>query len=152
LCSPGDRLLGQGIRFVIAGGSVALLYITVTTILSDVLGLPFEAALVIGFITSICAHFTLQRYFVWVHRVDFALSVRMQALRYMVLAGCQYALTAASTAVLPGALHVHVEIVYLATVAAVTPTAFILFRHGIFHPQAAKDHPEVPESPPFPMG
>jgi putative flippase GtrA len=145
-------VLGQAIRFAIAGASVALLYIAITTILSDVAGLPFEAALVIGFTASICAHFTLQRYFVWVHLVDFALSVRMQTLRYLILAGCQYALTAASTAVLPGVLHLQVEIVYLGTFVVVTPTAFLLFRHGIFHPQAAEDHPQVPDSPPFPVG
>jgi putative flippase GtrA len=144
-------VLGQGLRFGIAGASVALLYVAVTTILSDAVGLPFEVALVIGFTASICTHFTLQRYFVWLHHGDFALSVRVQALRYLLVAGCQYGLTAASTAVLPGVLDVRVEIVYLATFAVVTPTAFVFFRRGIFHPQALEEHPEVADSPPSPV-
>ncbi len=129
-------MTGQGIRFAVAGGTVALLYLTVTTVLADVVGLPFQVALVLGFSASIATHFTLQRYFVWVHHEEFALSLRTQAARYLVLAAAQYGLTAAATAILPRALHIDTELVYLATFAVITPTSFVLFRHRVFHPES----------------
>jgi putative flippase GtrA len=135
LRSPEAGLPGQGIRFAFVGAGVALLYLTLTTVLADVVGLPFELALVLAFSISIAVHFALQRHFVWVHHEEFALPIRAQALRFLVLAGIQYGVTAASTAVLPGALHVDTELVYLATFAVVTPATFIIFRHRVFHPE-----------------
>jgi putative flippase GtrA len=136
LRSPEHGLRGQGLRFVLVGGTVAAVYLVLTTILATVVGLPFELALVLAFATSITLHFALQRHFVWVHHEDFALSLRSQAARFLLLAGLQYGITAASTAVLPGALHVRTEFVYLATFCVVTPATFLLFRHRVFHPQS----------------
>src|SRR5207245_11121038 len=93
--------LGQGVRFVIAGCVVGLVYLGTTTGLADVVGLPFQAALAIGFWIALAVHFTLQRLFVWRHAEQFALSVRHQVARYLLAAGAQYGLTAASTALLP---------------------------------------------------
>jgi putative flippase GtrA len=129
-------LLGQGARFALAGGTVMVVYLTTTTVLADVAGLPFQVALVIGFCVGLMVHFTLQRTFVWVHAQEFALPLRHQAVRYLTVAGIQYGLTAASTAVLPAALHLPTELVYLATVAVITATNFVVFRHGIFHAAA----------------
>jgi len=128
-------LLGQGTRFAIAGATVTMVYLTTTTVLADVAGLPFELALAIGFCVSVMVHFTLQRRFVWVHAEEFALPLHHQAARYLTVAGIQYGLTAASTAVLPRALGLPTEIVYLATVAVITATNFVVFRNGIFHPK-----------------
>jgi putative flippase GtrA len=133
LRSPGSGLIGQGVRFGIAGGTVALVYLSTTTILADVFGIPFQAALAIGFCVGLMVHFTLQRTFVWVHDEDFALPLRHQAGRYLVVAGIQYGLTAASTSLLPPILDVPTEVVYLATVAVIVSINFIVFRHGIFH-------------------
>jgi putative flippase GtrA len=129
-------LLGQGTRFAIAGATVMVVYLTTTTVLADVAGLAFELSLAIGFCVSVMVHFTLQRRFVWVHAEAFALSLHHQAARYLTVAGIQYGLTAASTAVLPRALGLPTEIVYLATVAVITATNFVVFRNGIFHPKA----------------
>ena len=134
LRSPELGLPGQGIRFLMVGGTVALVYLALTTILATVVGLPFELALVLAFGTSIALHFTLQRHFVWVHHERFALSLRSQAARFLVLAGVQYGITALATGVLPGVLHVRTEYVYLATFAVVTPATFLIFRHRVFHP------------------
>jgi putative flippase GtrA len=134
-------LLGQGTRFAIAGATVMVVYLTTTTVLADVAGLPFELALAIGFCVGLMVHFTLQRRFVWVHAEEFALPLRHQAARYLVVAGIQYGLTAASTAVLPRALGLPTEVVYLATVAAITATNFVVFRNGIFHPKETMSDP-----------
>lgn len=141
LRSHESGLLGQGARFVLAGGTVMLVYLTTTTVLADVVGLPFQVALAVGFCVGLIVHFTLQRTFVWAHEEEFALPLHHQAARYLSVAGVQYGVTAASTSLLPGALGAPTEIVYLATVAAVTATNFLVFRHGIFHPKAALANP-----------
>jgi putative flippase GtrA len=133
LRGPESGLLGQGVRFVLSGGTVALVYLATTTILAEVFGTPFQVALAIGFCFGLIVHFTLQRMFVWADRAEFALPLRQQVARYLVVALCQYGVTAASTAVLPSALGISAELVYLATVAVVLCTNFLVFRHGIFH-------------------
>jgi putative flippase GtrA len=140
LRSPRSGLTGQLVRFGLAGGLVTLVYLAVTTVLSQIIGLPFQIALAIGFVCAISLHFTLQRLFVWVHEDGFALPFRRQVGRYLLMALAQYGGTAASTAVLPGALGVDTEIVYLATMAIVTTTGFIVMRFIIFHgsPPAAQ--------------
>jgi len=131
--SPGSGLLGQLVRFGLAGGLVTLLYLTVTTVLSQVVGLPFEIALIIGFVSALLLHFTLQRLFVWKHSDGFALRVSRQVRRYLLMAGSQYGLTALSTAILPQALGLPTEVVYLATMVVVTGTGFLVMRFVIFH-------------------
>ena len=129
--SPDSGLQGQGIRFAIAGGAVAVLYIAVTTTLADVFGAPFQVALIVGFGMAVIAHFTLQRLFVWVHHADFALPLHRQAARYLVAAGAQYGVTAAATAFLPGALGAPVTAVYLVAVAVCSTLNFLVFRLGV---------------------
>jgi putative flippase GtrA len=133
LLSPRSGLLGQLVRFGMVGGLVTLFYLTVTTVLYKVAGLPFQAALAIGFAFSLLLHFTLQRLFVWVHYEGFALPFRGQVGRYLTMAGSQYAITVASTALLPGALGVSTEVVYLVTMAVVTTAGFLIMRFIIFH-------------------
>jgi len=118
---------------------VTLVYLASTTLLATVVGLPFEAALAIGFVIAISAHFTLQRLFVWTHHEEFALPLRHQVARYLLAASVQYGITAASTAVLPSALGLPTEVVYLATAAVVLCTNFLVFRNGIFHPKPADE-------------
>jgi len=79
---------------------------------------------------------------VLVHYEGFALPFRGQVGRYLAMAGTQYAITVASTAVLPGALGVSTEIVYLATMAVVTGAGFVLMRFVIFHADSDALDPE----------
>lgn len=125
-------LAGQGLRFLISGGFVALVYTGTTSLLAEVLGVPFQVAIPIGFTIGLATHFTLQRVFVWTHAEGFALPLGHQLARYLALAAVQYGLTALSTAVLPTALGVATEIVYLATVAVISLSNFALFRLHVF--------------------
>jgi hypothetical protein len=68
-----------------------------------------------------------------VHHSEFALGLRSQVRRYLVVACLQYALTAAATAVLPSALDLPVTPVYFATVLALASMNFVIFGGGIFH-------------------
>ena len=65
LRSPG--LLGQGVRYVLAGGTGVAVYVTTTIGLADVVGVPFQVALAIGFSAGLVVQFTLYRLFVWSH-------------------------------------------------------------------------------------
>jgi putative flippase GtrA len=143
LLSSHSGLLGQLVRFGMVGGLVTLFYLTVTTVLYKVAGLPFQVALAIGFAFSLLLHFTLQRVFVWVHANGFALPFRGQVGRYLLMAGTQYGITVASTAVLPDALGISTELVYLATMAVVTIAGFLLMRFVIFHADPAVDAARV---------
>jgi putative flippase GtrA len=131
------------VRFALAGGTVALVYVTTTILLSEVVGVRFQLALAIGFCVALIVHFTLQRLFVWTHHEEFALPLHHQAGRYLISAGVQYGVTVASTALLAPALGVSHEIVYLVTVAVLLVINFLVFRHGIFHAKATtpeRDH------------
>jgi putative flippase GtrA len=135
LRSPDSGLLGQGARFAIAGATVWIVSTSVTLGLAAG-GLPFEAALAIGFSVGLVVHFTLQRFFVWVHHEDFALAFHHQLGRYLAVAATQYATLAAATGILPGLVGLPDSVVYLATMATIVCLNFLVFRNGVFH---AKD-------------
>ena len=124
---------GAGLRFVLSGATVAFVYTATTLLLADVVGLPFEVALVTGYAVGLATHFTLQRLFVWVHAAGFALPLHHQLWRYLLLAGVQYAATAAAVGVLPRTLGVRTEAVYLSSAVLLAVANFLLFRTRVFH-------------------
>jgi putative flippase GtrA len=126
-------IIGQAKRFVLAGGLVAVVNLLTTTVLALVVGLPFQLALSGGLCLSLLLHFTLQRIIVWRTRDGYALSLRRQAGRYLLVAGIVYAATSATTRWLSPVVGLPKEIVYVATVAIFTVTNFVLFRRRIFH-------------------
>lgn len=130
--SPRWGVRGQMVRFALAGTVVAIVYLGVTTVLHDALGVRFQVALASGFVTGVAVHFTLQRWFVWRHYSRFALAVHHQALRYLGMCVTQYGLTALSTSQLPDALGLPVEVVYFVTVFALAAVNFVFFRGSVF--------------------
>jgi putative flippase GtrA len=136
--SAGQGLASQGTRYALAGAFVGGVYLLATTFLAVVVGLPFRAALAIGFTLQLGVHFTLQRRFVWRPEQQYALRLRHQARRYVMVAAAQLAVTAASTSLLPHRIGVSAELVYLATVAALTSVNFLLFRSVVFHPGGSR--------------
>jgi putative flippase GtrA len=128
-----EHLSAQAVRFIFSGVVVSAVYIAITTFLAEGLHLQFQVALAIGWCTAISVHFTLQRTFVWTQQAAFALRFKHQMLRYLLMAGSQFALTLTSTAVLPGVIGVPVEIVYLASTAMLACVSFLVFRNGVFH-------------------
>lgn len=135
LLSPASGLLGQGMRYAIAGSIVALVYVLTTTLLAVGFGVPFRYALPIGFALQLTVHYTLQRTFVWVHEERFALPFSRQMRRYLTVAGSQFGLTALSTSLLPHALGLSTEVVYLTTTGVLISANFVLLRNVIFHPE-----------------
>jgi putative flippase GtrA len=135
LLTPESGLVGQSARYAVAGAFVAFVYLLTTTLLAEVAELPFYWALVLGFSLQLSVHFVLQRRFVWVHDEQFALSFKHQARRYLAVQAAQLGLTAATTSLLPGALGLSAEVVYLMTMALMTISNFLLFRNVVFHPE-----------------
>ena len=131
-------LIGRGLRYVIAGGIVTGIYLTITTVLANIFGVPFQLALGIGFATALVVHFSLQRFFVWVHIEEFSLSVRGQIGRYLLVAATQYGTTAAVTAFLPSVLHISTTIVFFAWTICIAASNFVIFGRGIFHAKRGK--------------
>jgi putative flippase GtrA len=135
--------MAQGLRFALAGGIVMLVYLLSTLALATVFGLPFQLALAIGFCLGLTMHFTLQRVFVWTHRERFALPLHHQLARYLLAAGTQYGITALSVALLPAALGLPTQVVYVATAMLCASANFLLFRNGVFHAAAPEVGPAL---------
>jgi putative flippase GtrA len=119
----------------VAGVAVAVVYVGGTLLLSGPVGLPIQAAIAIGYVVAIACHFLLQRLFVFRHEQGFALSVREQMLRYLVIAATQYPATAALTALLPVVFGLSDQVAYLITVGVISMTFFFVLRWRVFHPQ-----------------
>jgi putative flippase GtrA len=141
LCSRREGLLGEGVRFLLTGGLAAATNVLVTNLLAYVVGLPFELAFVIGFGTAIAGQFVLFRVWVWGHHEQFARPVHHQVTLFLLVALLIYGFTAICTWLLPGALGVPTEVVYLACVAASPLINFLVARNRIFQGDVAEDHP-----------
>ncbi|ADB53868.1 GtrA family protein [Conexibacter woesei] len=129
-------LAGQLGRYLIAGGTVACVYIGGTVVLSDLVGLPIQLAILLAYIAAIVLHFTLQRTFVFGGRDEFALSLSAQVRSYVVIGAVQYAVAAGSTALLPDLLNVTDTVAYLLCVPVASLVAFVLLRRRVFHAPA----------------
>jgi putative flippase GtrA len=132
---PELGVLGQGIRYAIAGMTVACVSMTGTIVLAEVVGLAYEAAFAIAYTTALVTHFSLQRYFVWSHHEAFALLLHLQLVRYLPIALANYGVVAIALAVLPGALGVASLPVYVIATLSVTVLSFLLLRTSVFHAQ-----------------
>lgn len=120
-------------RYAVAGAIVGVVYVSLTFLLDGPAGLPIQVAIPIAYALAICLHFLLQRGYVFASEDAFALTTGNQARRYVVIAGVQYAVTAAATALLPGILGLHERLVYLGCVAVISLTTFAVLRRGVFH-------------------
>ena len=138
---PELGLLGQGIRYAIAGATVAFVSITGTLVIAEGVGLAYEAAFGIAYSAAVVTHFTLQRYFVWSHHEEFALPLRYQLVRYLPIALLNYGVVAIALLVLPHALHAPSGVIYLASTLSMTSISFLLFRTRVFHAQEAAEGP-----------
>jgi putative flippase GtrA len=137
------------LRYAAAGGAVGLLYVGGTLLLSGPVGLPIQAAIPIAYLLAVACHFLLQRLFVFRHDGGFALSVREQIVRYLLIAATQYPATAALTALLPALFGLSEQVAYLITVAVISVTFFFVLRWRVFHPP---DDRLIHEERPGPVG
>lgn len=135
----GHDLAGPLIRYGIAGGCIAAVYLGVPLLLHDVVGVPLEVAIPIAYALALTLHFNLQRHFVFRHVDEFALSARQQIGRYAIIAAIQYPTTALATAFLPDVLHVSADAAFLIISLSISLAAFLLLRGHVFHPDVEEE-------------
>ncbi len=133
LLGPDSGLPGVCVRFVLAGGLATTVYLLITIVSADVIGLPFQIALIMGFCAAISVSFSSQRRFVWVKRERYRLPLHHQAGRYLLWYGTQYGATAIATLLLPSALGIPTEVVYVTMLALSALVNFLVMRYAIFH-------------------
>ncbi len=123
----------QALRFVLSGGTVAVVYLGLGLLLSGPLGVPIQIAIPVSYVISVLFNYSMQRWFVFAHADEFALSRQAQFLRYVQIGAAQYALTALATAVLPDVLGLDEQVVYVATALLAAAITFIVLRLVVFH-------------------
>jgi putative flippase GtrA len=126
-------LTGQTLRYAIGGSFTTAVYVGMTLSLSGPLNAPIQAAIPIAYATALVLHFLIQRRFVFRREEGFALERHHQLRRYLTTAAIQYTLAALSTAVLPGVLGLHEQIVYVATALTLAAITFLVLRTHVFH-------------------
>jgi putative flippase GtrA len=125
--------LAQGGRFLIAGGFITVLYLSVTTLLHEGLGAPWWLAIAVGYIVATSTHFMLHRRFVFRREAGFQLTIRQQLPRFVGIVVCQYVVTATAMAVLPDLLGLPSLLVFFGVAATVTVVSFMILRTRLFH-------------------
>jgi putative flippase GtrA len=123
----------QVARFVLSGATVAVVYLGLGLLLSGPVGMPIQLAIPISYVLSVLLNYTLQRHFVFAHSQAFALAPQSQFIRYVQIGAVQYAITALATAVLPGALGLSEQVVYVAVALIAAAITFVLLRFVVFH-------------------
>jgi putative flippase GtrA len=119
------------VRFVISGGLVAVLYVSVMTGLV-LLGTPTQIALPIAYGLALVLNFTLNRRFVFASHHGYVLHLSSQGRRYLGVTLTSYAITAVALATLPSALDAPRLAVYYAVTAVLSLTNFLLLRRFVF--------------------
>jgi putative flippase GtrA len=119
------------VRFVMSGGIVALLSVSVMTGLV-LAGMPSQAALPVAYALGLSVHFSLNRSFVFSSHAGYALALSAQGRRYLTIALTSYGLTALSLAVIPSAVDAPQLAVYYVTAAVLAITNFLLLRRWVF--------------------
>jgi putative flippase GtrA len=126
------ELAGSGMRYVIAGGIVAVVYLGVPIALNGGAGVPIEVAIAIAYVLAVTLHFNLQRHFVFRHVGVFELSRRAQIGRYIMMGAVQYPTTAVATALLPKVLGLSSRATFVVVSLVMSATLFIVLRTHIF--------------------
>jgi putative flippase GtrA len=127
-------LAGPSVRYVIAGGTVAGVYLAIPLALNGAFGVPIQVAIPIAYVLAVSLHFMLQRHFVFGHVDEFALSTRQQVGRYVVMGSIQYPTTALATAILPAMLGVSERVAFVGITVVISVTFFLVLRGHVFHP------------------
>ena len=120
-------------RYVLVGGISAGVYLGLGLLLSGPAGLPIQLAIPLAYAVSLLVHFSFQRYFVWAHREEYALAASGQGVRYLLIAGTQYVMTALATAFLPDVLGVSEQIVFVVGAVLAALIVFTVLRLHVFH-------------------
>jgi putative flippase GtrA len=127
----------QGLRYIAVGGLATGVYLASTALLAEFVGLPFQAAMLLGYLLGIAIHFTLHRFFTFATDQGYALGVHRQAGRYVAFVVAQYGVVAVAVAAGASLFGVPEILVWLVLVGPVTVVGFVVLRTRMFHPRVS---------------
>lgn len=136
-------LAGPGLRYGIAGATVAGVYLGIPVVLNGGAGVPIQVVIPIAYLLAVCLHFNLQRHFVFRHVAAFALTRRAQIARYVAIGAVQYPTTALATALLPELLRLSPRATFVLWSLTMSGVFFLVLRRHIFHPTKDLDLPHT---------
>ena len=119
-------------RFVASGGTVFVVNVTLMALLTKLLGLPTQIALVLAFACATAVHFVLNSRVVFAGPAGYHHGRRAQVLRYLGLASLSYAGTALGTALLPEATGLATFPAYLISISFMAVLIFACLRALVF--------------------
>ncbi len=128
------------LRFVISGGLVACLAVSITVGLTYA-GLTFQLAFLASYVTGIVVHFLLHRHFTFAGDGGFGLAAGAQAKRFVLAVVAQYLLIAGAVALITSLTQVAPLAVYCAVVACIAVANFLLLSRRVFHREGAQPLP-----------
>lgn len=131
----------QGLRYIAVGCLVAGLYFVITAGLSELAGLPFQLAMLVGYSTALTVHFVLHRSYTFTTEQGYALSASHQAGRYVTFAVAQYLVVAGAVALGTSLFDVSPLLIWLAIVTPLIAVSFLLLRTRMFHSRS--ENPSV---------
>ena len=118
-------------RFVLTGGSVAVLHLGLVSAMV-LLGVDIQVALILAYLVSLTVHFTLNRQWVFASNDGYAFGFTLQGLRYLCLAAFSYAVTATAVAFLPEALGIPELAVFFLVTAVMACVTFLVLQLWVF--------------------
>ena len=125
-------LRSRVVRFLISGGAIAVLALSLTACLLAT-GLPFQVAFAIAYATSVAVQFLLHRHFTFAGDGGFRLSARHQAARFFALTAVHYVAIAVSTELVSRALDLPPLLVYAAVALLAAVVNFVVLLLRVFH-------------------
>lgn len=118
-------------KFAFTGAFVALVHLGLVSLLV-LLGLPIQIALAIGYVVALAFHFTMNRQWVFSDESGYALHISRQGVRYVLLAGFSYAVTATAVAVLPDLIGIHEMVAFVGSTLGMAGVSFLLLHAWVF--------------------
>jgi putative flippase GtrA len=123
----------QPLRYAIVGALTAMTYFVLTLCFTSAFNFPIQIAMVVAYPLSLVVHFTGQRWFVFRSPEGYALAVRHQTQRYVLVGAVQLGASLLITTFVPAMIGVDERIVYVVATFALTVIAYLTLRFHVFH-------------------
>ena len=120
----------QTVRYIISGGSAALVHLVLLYTLTDLFGLWYLASLIIAFVFAVITGFTLQK--LWTFNNKDLDSIHLQTTYYLIAVAANLALNAAGVYVLVSKLHMWYMLAQVIMLGLIAVANFFTYKHIIF--------------------
>lgn len=127
-------------RFVLVGLLVAGIYYALMALFSVAIGIPNQPSLALAYVLAVCVHFVLNRQYVFTSTDGYHHRLSAQGIRYLVVGGIAYGITALCMAFLPDALGLAPIVVYFIVAPILPIFSFVALRLWVFVPANRRRH------------